>query len=141
MFLVQKIVLILNLTFISPDLAPFSCIVNRTFYNILHSIAYWTQHCKYWKLQKTKQKFSLRNKTFIGYESKTHTHVSLNNFCPSKPLVWSVIFSFYTPTVVCQYTRTPFSSESLLHHWNILMESLAMFITHIKIFCKSLSKW
>ena len=63
-------------------------------YNILHNIVYWTQHCKYWKLQKTKQKFWLYNKTFISYELKTHIHC-------------------------------------LLHHWNILIESLAMFITRI----------
>ena len=99
------------------------------------------------KITKTKEKFCLYNKIFISYElnthTRTHTHthahthththththslVSLNNFCPSKPLMWSVIFFFYIPAVVCRHARVP----SSLHHWNILIKSLAMFITHI----------
>ena len=63
--------------------------------------------------------------------NEKHKIINLNNICPLNPLVYSVILLYYVPAVVCQHARILFSYKTFLHNWNILMESLAMFITYI----------
>ena len=63
--------------------------------------------------------------------NEKHRIINLNNICPLNPVLYYVFFFNYVPAVVFQHARIPFSYKTFLHNWNILVESLTMFITHI----------